>query len=127
MQPSGFCCSEAWSLGLSLRFRGSARRDRLDQLRDVCHRRHQRPARLDEAGPFDAAVSDVDRRYGFGDQALRLSDAVTSGSFGDQTFSPGRANEARAGNGVKLFDSSFRIGTALAARADRPACVRQPG
>ena len=50
--------------------------------------------------------------YGFGTQALRISDAVTSGSFGDQTFSP--AVSPAGESALRLFDSSFRIGTALA-------------
>ena len=59
--------------------------------------------------------------YGFGSQALRISDAVTSGSFGDQTFSPGLGDEAgesgadNAGlsGGLRQphFDASFLIGT----------------
>ena len=46
-----------------------------------------------KTGVYDVAVADVSAfpaaaGYGFGAQALRLSDSVTSGSFGDQTFSP---------------------------------------
>lgn len=63
-----------------------------------------------KTGPFDATVNNVNQRYGFGNQALRISDAVTSGSFGDQTFSPGLASAAGETN-MKLFNSSFRIGT----------------
>ena len=51
--------------------------------------------------------------YGFGSQALRASNAVTSGSFGDQTFSPGLANPAGE-SGAPHFDASFRIGTTQA-------------
>jgi Ca2+-binding RTX toxin-like protein len=46
-------------------------------------------------GSYDQAV--VSNEYGFnsfGCQSLRLSNAVTSGAFGDQTFSPSVANEA---------------------------------
>ena len=64
-----------------------------------------------KTGPFDATVNNVAQRYGFGNQALRISDAVTSGSFGDQTFSPGLANAAGETLGLRLFNSSFRIGT----------------
>ena len=64
-----------------------------------------------KTGPFDATVNNVNQRYGFGNQALRISDAVTSGSFGDQTFSPGLANAAGETLGLRLFNSSFRIGT----------------
>ena len=77
-------------------------------------------------GPYDVQVVSVSSfpaaaTYGFGSQALRLSNAVTSGSFGDQTFSPGlgdEAGESGASNaglsgGVRQphFDASFLIGT----------------
>lgn len=48
-----------------------------------------------KTGGFDVAVTT--NTYGitsFGGQSLRLSDAVTSGSFGDQTFSKALVNEA---------------------------------
>jgi hypothetical protein len=79
-----------------------------------------------KTGPYDVEVVSVAlftdaSGYGFGSQALRISDAVTSGSFGDQTFSPGLADEAgesdadNAGlsGGVRRphFDASFLIGT----------------
>ena len=64
-----------------------------------------------KTGPFDATVNNVNQRYGFGNQALRISDAVTSGSFGDQTFSPGLGQAAGENTAMKLFKSSFRIGT----------------
>ncbi|MFZ2487473.1 MAG: right-handed parallel beta-helix repeat-containing protein [Anaerolineae bacterium] len=47
-------------------------------------------------GPFDAVVVDA-TPYGyayFGSQSLRISNAVTSGSFSDQTFSKPTVNEA---------------------------------
>jgi hypothetical protein len=83
-------------------------------------------------GHYDAAVAPVSAftphasGYGYGSQALRISDAVTSDSFGDQTFSPGLADEAgetgadNAGGlysgGVRQprFDASFLIGTTQA-------------
>jgi hypothetical protein len=80
-----------------------------------------------KTGPYDVQVALVSLfpdaiGYGFGSQALRISNAVTSGSFGDQTFSPGLADEAgesgafNAGlsGGVRQphFDASFLIGTA---------------
>jgi hypothetical protein len=70
-------------------------------------------------GPYDVAVASVSSfpaasGYGFGTQALRLSDAFTSGSFGDQTFSPGLTNPAGESPAPKYFEASFRIGTALA-------------
>ncbi|HEX3225346.1 MAG TPA: hypothetical protein VHQ89_04570, partial [Gaiellaceae bacterium] len=47
-----------------------------------------------KTGAYDAAVADsagvpAVGTLGFGSQALRISDAVTTGAFGDQTFSPG--------------------------------------
>jgi hypothetical protein len=77
-------------------------------------------------GPYDVMVAPISSYpaasgYGFGSQALRVSNAVTSGSFGDQTFSPGLADEAgesgafNAGlsGGLRQphFDASFLIGT----------------
>lgn len=51
-------------------------------------------------------------RYGFGAQALRISDAVTSGSFADQTFSPGLTSPAGEATGSKRsFAAGFLIGT----------------
>jgi hypothetical protein len=72
-----------------------------------------------KTGPYDVEVADVSAYpaaagYSFGTQALRLSDAVTSGSFGDQTFSPGLASPAGEGTAESHFDASFSIGTALA-------------
>jgi hypothetical protein len=84
-----------------------------------------------KTGPYDVKVVPVSTYaaaagYGFVSQALRITDAVTSGSFGDQTFSPGLADEAGESgasdvvNGVPIsgglrqphFDASFLIGTA---------------
>src|SRR5438477_2600586 len=80
-------------------------------------------------GPYDVNVVPVSlyaaaSGYGFGSQTLQISDAVTSGSFGDQTFSPGLADEAgeagadNAGlsGGLRQphFDASFLIGTTQA-------------
>jgi hypothetical protein len=82
-----------------------------------------------KTGPYDAQVVLVSSYpaasgYGFVAQALRISDAVTSGSFGDQTFSPGLADEAGESAAVNLglsggvrrphFDASFLIGTTQA-------------
>jgi len=68
--------------------------------------------------------------YNFGSQTLQISDAVTSGSFDDQTFSPGLADEAgesgafNAGlsGGLRQphFAASFLIGTSQ-------GTVTQPG
>lgn len=82
-----------------------------------------------KTGPYDVQVVSVSTypalaTYGFGSQALRLSNAVTSGSFGDQTFSPGlgdEAGESGASNaglsgGLRQphFGASFLIGTTQA-------------
>ena len=79
-----------------------------------------------KSGPYDAQVASVATYpaasgYGFVGQALRISDAVTSGNFGDQTFSPGLGDEAgekvAVDNGMSgglrqpQFDASFMIGT----------------
>jgi hypothetical protein len=70
-------------------------------------------------GLYDAKVATVATfpaaaGYHFGTQALRLSDAVTSGSFGDQTFSPGLASPAGESPAKPQFDASFQIGTTQA-------------
>jgi hypothetical protein len=82
-----------------------------------------------KTGPYDVEVASVSAfpaasGYNFGSQALRASDAITSGSFGDQTFSPGLVDEAgesgadNAGlsGGVRQprFDWSLLIGTTQA-------------
>jgi hypothetical protein len=79
-----------------------------------------------KTGGYDAAVANVSgfpaaSGYGFGTKALRISDAVTSGSFGDQTFSPSLVNEsgetgadsggASGGTRQSHFEASFQIGT----------------
>jgi hypothetical protein len=79
-----------------------------------------------KTGPYDVAVANVSgfpaaSGYGFGTKALRISDATTSGSFSDQTFSPGLANEAgetaassggpAVGTRQRHFEVSFQIGT----------------
>ena len=69
-----------------------------------------------KTGAYDAAVTSVSAfpaasGYGFGTQALRVSDAVTSGSFGDQTFSPGLLSPAGESVAKPHFEASFRIGT----------------
>jgi hypothetical protein len=74
-----------------------------------------------KTGAFDAAVGAVASfpaasRYGFGVQALRISNAVTSGSFGDQTFSPGLAEPAGESEANRHFEASFSIGTARASQ-----------
>ena len=70
-----------------------------------------------KTGSYDVAVVDLalfgDKSAGFtGDQALRLSNATTNGSFGDQTFSPG-VDPAGQSTVLKHFDASFKIGTTM--------------
>ncbi|MGZ8692667.1 MAG: hypothetical protein ACXWZT_08040, partial [Gaiellaceae bacterium] len=70
-----------------------------------------------KTGAYDVAVANVATfpaasGYGFGLQTLRLSNAVTTGSFGDQTFSPGVSPAGESA--LSHFDASFSIGTALA-------------
>ena len=72
-----------------------------------------------KTGAYDVGVASVSSfpaasGYGFGTQALRLSNAVTSGSFGDQTFSPGLATPAGEGSAAAHFSARFMIGTTLA-------------
>ncbi len=69
-----------------------------------------------KAGAYDAAVAAVSgfsnaSGFGFGTQALRLSNAVTSGSFGDQTFSPGLSSPAGEAVSNTHFEASFDIGS----------------
>jgi hypothetical protein len=68
---------------------------------------------------FDVKVADLSgypaaETYKFGDRSLRLSDVVTSGSFGDQTFTPGLTEAAGESPLKTRFSSTFWIGTALA-------------
>lgn len=72
-----------------------------------------------KTGPYDAAVALVSNfpnasLFGFGTQALRISNAITSGAFGDQTFSPGLSNPAGESTGYNHFEASFDIGSTLA-------------
>lgn len=75
-------------------------------------------------GSYDQSVVDASV-YGiplFGTKAFRISNAVTSGSFGDQTFSPSVANEAgetsavndgkSGGTRQNHFDVQFSIASA---------------
>jgi hypothetical protein len=59
-------------------------------------------------GSYDANVLSTSR-FGFG-QALQISNAKTSGSFGDQTFSPGLAQPAGE-SALRHFEASFNIAT----------------
>jgi|GEM_PF-2929224 len=73
-----------------------------------------------KTGSYDAAI--VDNTYdisSFGCKSLRISDAVTSGSFGDQTFSYSTPNEAgetaavnngySGGTRTNHFDAQFDL------------------
>ena len=61
-----------------------------------------------KTGPDDVEVEENDR-FGFG-QALRISNAVTTGAFGDQAFSPGLTKPAGE-TASKHFEASFNIAT----------------
>jgi hypothetical protein len=75
-------------------------------------------------GPYDVQVAQhaPDSPPGFGTTSLRISNAVTSGSFGDHLFSPSLANEAgeaAAENGgmsggarQPMFTSQFTVASA---------------
>lgn len=75
-----------------------------------------------KTGAYDSAVS-ASSVAGFGTQSLRISDAVASGSFGDQTFSKPLANEAgetdALNNGISggvrqnHFEAQFDIASVL--------------
>jgi hypothetical protein len=73
-----------------------------------------------KTGPYDVEVESISSYpaaagYGFGTQALRSSDFITSGSFGDQTFSPGLSSSAGE-TGANHFESTFWIGTTQASQ-----------
>lgn len=77
-----------------------------------------------KTGAYDVVVDEVANfpnaaTFGFGDQALRLSNAVTTGGFGDQTFSPGLAETAGETGDQTHFEASFDIGSTMD--------VQQPG
>jgi hypothetical protein len=61
-------------------------------------------------GLYDANVVSTSFS-GFGDQTLQISNAKTSGSFGDQTFAPALATAAGQGTATQRFDASFSIAT----------------
>jgi hypothetical protein len=74
------------------------------------------------SGPYDHAVAAQSLYPEFGTQSLRISNAITSGSFGDQTFSKELANEAgestAQGDGVSgprqgFFDVKFEFASAV--------------
>ncbi len=70
-----------------------------------------------KTGSYDVAVANVAdfpaaAGYGFGAQALRVSDAVSTGSFGDQTFTPALSQPAGEALPQTHFEASFKIGSA---------------
>jgi hypothetical protein len=72
-----------------------------------------------KTGPYDVKIAATDhypdaKKYRFGEFELRLSDAVTSGSFGDQTFSPGLSQAAGEAPLKTRFNATFWIGTTKA-------------
>ena len=95
-----------------------------------------------KTGPYDVEIENVAdftaaSGYGFGTKALRLSNSNTSGSFGDQTFSPALLNDAgEAGasdggglsNGVHQshFEVEFNIGTTKATQQPGLAVTMSP-
>jgi hypothetical protein len=64
-----------------------------------------------DTGGYDAQVVANPGVSGFGDQSLQISDATTSGSFGDQTFAPGLTQPASETSNPG-FTASFSIDTA---------------
>ena len=68
-----------------------------------------------KTGPYDVNVVN-NTRSGIG-QALQISNAITSGSFGDQAFSPGLTDPAGASVAKKRFESSFNIANDVERRA----------
>jgi Right handed beta helix region len=62
-------------------------------------------------GPYDQGVVASSRFASFGAQSLRISSAVTSGSFGDQTFSPPLASPAGELPLLPHFDATLQVGT----------------
>jgi hypothetical protein len=66
-----------------------------------------------DTGGYDAQVVANPGVPGFGDQSLQISDATTSGSFGDQTFAPGLTQPASETSNP-YFTASFSIDTAAA-------------
>ena len=70
-----------------------------------------------DTGGYDAQVVANPGVSGFDTQSLQISDATTSGSFGDQTFAPGLTQPASEATNP-YFTASFSIDTATAAPND---------
>jgi hypothetical protein len=82
-------------------------------------------------GGYDANVAAVSSfpaasGYGFGSQALQISDSVTSGTFGDQTFAPALAQPAGEATPQRFFNASFKIGTTQATQQCVGCAVGDP-
>ena len=69
-----------------------------------------------DTGGYDAQVV-ATTVPGLGEQSLQISDATTSGSFGDQTFAPGLTQPASETT-YPYFTASFSIDTATATPND---------
>jgi len=72
-----------------------------------------------KTGAYDAAVASVSSfpdasGYGFGAQALRISNGFADGAFGGQTFSSALASPAGEAPAQTHFEASFKIGTTQA-------------
>src|SRR4051812_37928249 len=70
-----------------------------------------------KTGAYDVAVANVAdfanaSGFGFGTKALRISNAVTSGSFGDQTFAPLLAQPSSESSNSH-FEATFALGSVL--------------
>ena len=63
-------------------------------------------------GPYDREVVLSGGVAGFGAKSLRISNAVTSGSFGDQTFSPSLVDEAGE-SGKSYFEASWQFASTV--------------
>jgi hypothetical protein len=72
-------------------------------------------------GPYDHVVATQNLYSSFGTQSLRISNAITSGSFADQTFSKQLVNEAgetsAQGDGIsgprqRFFDAAWKFASA---------------
>lgn len=73
-----------------------------------------------KTGPYDHEIAALAgfpdaSGYDFGAQALRISNAKMSGSFGDQTLSPQLATPAGESLANRHYEASFEIGAADAA------------
>lgn len=76
--------------------------------------------------PYDVAVSEAFGVPSFGSQSMRISNAVTSGCFGDQTFTKSLINEAGEANAATSTYSGGSRRNRFEAQFDiRPMTLRQ--